>query len=146
MIIVLMNSSHIKSAVQIEKLCFPDPWPESFFVSELNNPGCIYLAAISGGELIGYAGLQYVLDEGYINNVAVHPDYRRMGIGSGLLRELEKKALELKLSFLTLEVRSGNSAAIALYERLGFVPVGRRKNYYERPREDALLMTKQLNN
>jgi ribosomal-protein-alanine N-acetyltransferase len=69
-----------------------------------------------------------------------------MGIGSGLLRELEKKALELKLSFLTLEVRSGNSAAIALYERLGFVPVGRRKNYYERPREDALLMTKQLNN
>jgi ribosomal-protein-alanine N-acetyltransferase len=142
--IVPMNSSHIKRAAQIERLCFPDPWPEAFFVSELNNPGCIYLAALEGDELLAYAGLQYVLDEGYINNIAVAPGYRRLGIASRLLSALEQRAEELELAFMTLEVRSGNSPAIALYESLGFKPVGLRKNYYERPKEDALLMTKYL--
>ena len=144
--IIPMNSSHIKKAVEIEKLCFPDPWPEVFFVSELNNPGCIYLAVIEGSELIGYAGLQYVLDEGYINNVAIAPDFRRLGIASKLLSTLEERAKKLGLAFLTLEVRSSNSSAIALYESLGYKPVGRRKNYYERPREDAVLMTKSFDN
>jgi ribosomal-protein-alanine N-acetyltransferase len=141
-----MEARHIGRAVEIERLSFPDPWPASFFVSELENPCCLYLAAEdeADGRLMGYAGLQYVLDEGYINNIAVSPEYRRKGVASALLKALFEKAYELKLSFLTLEVRAGNAPAFALYSGFGFEPVGRRKNYYERPREDAILMTRLL--
>ncbi len=146
--LIPMTFGHIAQAVEIEKLCFPDPWPASFFYSELSNPSCLYLAAeADGGEpvgLIGYAGLQHVLDEGYINNIAVSPEYRRRGVASRLLEALTERARNLGLSFLSLEVRSGNLPAIALYGRHGFKAVGRRKNYYERPREDAILMTKYL--
>ncbi len=141
--LIQMNASHIPEAVIIEKLSFPDPWPASFFFSELNNPGCYYLAAVDEAErIMGYAGLQYVLDEGYINNVAVSPEFRRSNVASSLLKALEDKAQGLKLSFMTLEVRCGNLPAIALYTKHGFEPVGRRKNYYEHPCEDAILMTK----
>ncbi len=141
-----MEARHISRAVEIERLSFPDPWPASFFVSELENPFCRYIAAEdeADGRLMGYAGFQYVLDEGYINNIAVSPEYRRKGVASALLEALIEMALELGLSFLTLEVRAGNAPALALYSVFGFKPVGRRKSYYERPREDAILMTRLL--
>ncbi|MBR6312067.1 MAG: ribosomal protein S18-alanine N-acetyltransferase, partial [Oscillospiraceae bacterium] len=91
-------------------------------------------------KLVGYCSMRSVLDEGYINNVAVLPAYIRRGIARALLTELEKSAEGL--AFLTLEVRESNSAAQALYVSLGYLPVGRRPRYYERPVEDALLMTK----
>ena len=82
-----------------------------------------------------------VLDEGYISNVAVSPRYRRNGIGRVLVREMLRRADLRELAFVTLEVREHNDGAIALYSEAGFVPVGRRKQYYERPREDAIIMT-----
>ena len=82
-----------------------------------------------------------MLDEGYISNVAVHPDARRQGIGDALIDALAAKAAELELAFLTLEVRESNAPAIALYAKHGFHPVGKRKNYYDAPKEDAVLMT-----
>ena len=85
--------------------------------------------------------MQYVLDEGYINNIAVSPSYRRRGVASALMDRLIDSARGLSLAFLTLEVRCGNHAAISLYEKYGFERVGLRRGYYEKPREDALLMT-----
>ena len=100
------------------------------------------VTARSGGDTLGYVGMAYVLDEGYISNVAVRAYARRQGIGDALISALTARAAALGLSFITLEVRRSNAPAAALYGKHGFVPVGERKNYYEHPREDAVLMTK----
>lgn len=136
-----LTEAHIPQMVELEKICFSMPWTAEMIRSELENPSCLYLAAVDGDTLAGYIGVQTVLDEGYINNVAVRPEYRRRGIASALITLLTETAQEVGLAFLTLEVRESNAAAISLYEKLGFSPVGRRKNYYEKPREDAILMT-----
>ena len=96
------------------------------------------------GAVAGYAGLQVVLDEGYILNVAVRPDCRRQGVAGQLLQVFLDFAKGNQLAFLTLEVRASNYAAIALYGSWGFRGVGRRKNYYEHPKEDAVIMTLDL--
>ena len=92
--------------------------------------------------MLGYVGMMFVLDEGYIANVAVAPPARRRGVGRALIASLLARADQMQLAFVTLEVRPSNHAAIALYEGFGFEVVGRRKNYYDKPSEDALLMTK----
>ena len=100
-----------------------------------------YFGAFWGAEFVGHAGFTAVADEGYITNVAVLPQFRRNGAATELTKALISKAKELKLSFLTLEVRESNSAAIALYEKHGFLRVGLRKRFYSRPTEDAIIMT-----
>jgi len=85
-----------------------------------------------------------VLDEGYIANIAVFPEHRRKGVAGQLLQVFMNFAEANRLAFLTLEVRASNQAAIALYANRGFEEVGRRKNYYEHPREDAIIMTKEF--
>ena len=139
--LVKLPEAHIPQMVELEKICFSMPWTADMIRSELNNPSCLYLAAVDGDTLVGYIGVQTVLDEGYINNVAVHPEYRRRGIAAALISLLAEQAQAIGLAFMTLEVRESNAPAIALYEKLGFTTVGRRKNYYEKPREDAILMT-----
>lgn len=141
-----VKAEHIASVEKLEKLCFSMPWNAEQLRSQLKNSQHEFIAAISKeGEVLGYVGMMYVLDEGYISNVAVSPEYRRLGIGDRLIEDLMEIAANLMLSFVTLEVRAGNKAAIALYSKHGFVPVGRRKNYYDSPKEDAILMTKYLN-
>ena len=111
----------------------------------LDNQCAAAIAAVGeDGTLLGYAGLLVVLDEGYITNVAVRPAYRRQGIASDLLGVFERFARGHQLAFLTLEVRASNAAAIALYEKMGYARVGVRKNYYEHPREDAVIMTREF--
>ena len=100
-----------------------------------------FTVAVAGDELLGYGDFLTVLDEGYIGNIAVAARCRRRGIGAALLDELIRQGREKELTFLTLEVRLGNAAAQALYLSRGFDVVGERKNVYERPRENALLMT-----
>ncbi|MBR6654688.1 MAG: ribosomal protein S18-alanine N-acetyltransferase [Oscillospiraceae bacterium] len=139
--LVKLTEAHIPQMVELEKICFSMPWTADMIRSELNNPSCLYLAAVDGDTLVGYIGVQTVLDEGYINNVAVRPEYRRRGIAAALISLLTEQAQAIGLAFMTLEVRESNAPAIALYEKLGFTTVGRRKNYYEKPREDAILMT-----
>lgn len=144
--IVDVNERHIKRIHQIEEDCFSMPWTEKQLAAQRKDGQHEFIAAVGADDVpIGYVGLMYVLDEGYISNVAVDKQCRRQGIADALIEALTRKARELELAFLTLEVRAGNEAAIGLYEKHGFVPVGRRKNYYEQPREDALLMTKFLN-
>lgn len=111
--------------------------------SLLNGRSC-FLAAKDGGTLLGYLGMEYILDEGNITNVAVFPQYRRQGIARALIKALLEEARRLSLTTVTLEVRVSNEAAIALYAGMGFLPVGRRCLYYNDPTEDALLMTAEL--
>ena len=137
-----MTEADLPGVLAIEGRCFPDPWSEGIFRSALVDGLSLWLAAEKGGVLVGYAGMQAVLDEGYIDNVAVDPAFRRQGVASGLLDAMIGQAQRRKLRFLSLEVRAGNEGAIALYASFGFTAVGRRKGYYLRPPEDAIIMTK----
>ena len=143
MMIVRMNESHVKAVAELEKLCFSDPWSENSVASELKNKLALWLVAEEDGRVAGYIGSQTCTDESDVMNVAVHPDFRRRGIAEALVNALvaELKAIESRC--LTLEVRASNAPAICLYEKMGFVEVGRRKNYYRNPREDALIMRKE---
>lgn len=137
-------AEHIPQIEEIENACFSLPWTRQMLESQLRGGDHIFLAAVSGERVLGYVGLMFVLDEGYISNVAVAPDCRRKGVADGLISALEARCREKGLAFMTLEVRSGNAPAIALYEKHGFVPVGSRKNYYDKPKEDAVLMTREF--
>ncbi len=135
---------HLDALLELERLCFSVPWTRAQLEAELPDAHHEFLVAESGDQLLGYIGMMHVLDEGYISNVAVAPDSRRQGIASALITALLRRAQEKELAFVTLEVRASNAPAIALYERFGFGLVGRRKGYYEMPKEDAVLMTKFL--
>lgn len=140
-----MTADHLDEAAALERVCFSDPWSRNMLAEELGNALAAFLAALDGtGAVVGYAGLQVVLDEGYILNIAVRPDCRRQQIASQLLEVFINFAQGNRLSFLTLEVRASNAPAIALYERWGFAEAGRRRNYYEHPREDAVIMTREF--
>lgn len=126
---------------ELEKACFSLPWTREQLKSQMPDEHHVFLTATDGEQVLGYVGMMVVLDEGYISNVAVAPAVRRQGIGDALISELMSRAQERELAFVTLEVRESNAPAIALYEKHGFRAVGKRKNYYELPREDAVLMT-----
>ncbi len=140
--IIPMREIHLPQVAALEKLCFPaDPWSEALFREALDNPAvAILLAQGEGGAVLGYAVLSAVLDEGNLDDIAVHPEHRRQGVADALLGALTDFGRE-HLSALMLEVRASNAPAVALYEKHGFAAVGRRKNYYDAPREDAILMT-----
>ena len=139
--IVPMSGEHLDEIAALEKVCFSAPWSRNMLAEELDNDCSAFLAALDeNGRVAGYAGLQVILDEGYITNVAVRPEDRQKGVASQLLQVFINFAKGNRLSFLTLEVRPSNAAAIVLYGRHGFRTVGRRKNYYELPKEDALIM------
>ena len=140
--IVPMTKEHLPAVAALEKTCFPaDPWSESMFRAALDNPAVAILLALGeDGGILGYAVLSCVLDEGNLDNIAVAPEARRNGVADALLSTLTAFGRE-HLARLMLEVRSSNAPALALYEKHGFAAVGRRKNYYDAPREDAILMT-----
>lgn len=140
--IVDTRPEHLDDILLMEQQCFSVPWTHEQLMAQLSDFMHIFLAAEDeNGRAVGYAGLMYVLDEGYISNVAVSLDRRREGIADMLLTELYERAKAKKLSFLTLEVRESNIPAQSLYKKHGYTEVGRRKAYYSRPKEDAVLMT-----
>ena len=135
---------HLEELEMLEHQCFSMPWTRQQLQSQLPDGQHCFLVAEYGGKAVGYVGMMYVLDEGYISNVAVSPEHRRKGIADRLIRELMTRAGQLELAFVTLEVRESNAPAAELYKKHGFVKVGQRKNYYDLPKEDAILMTKFL--
>ena len=143
MMILRMNESHVKAVAELEKLCFSDPWSENSVASELKNKLALWLVAEEDGGVAGYIGSQTCGDESDVMNVAVHPDFRRCGIAQALVNALVEELKHIGSRCLTLEVRSSNIPAIALYEKMGFGEVGRRKNYYRNPREDARILRKE---
>lgn len=142
--IVPMDRSHIPQIAALERDCFSDPWSETLLEDALFNPQASFIAAEDDeGHILGYAGLHAVLDEGYIDNIAVTPDARRHGVASALL-DVFCRFGAAHLAFLTLEVRKSNTPAIALYEKFGFQQTGLRPGYYQHPQEDALIMTREF--
>ena len=141
--IVPMNADHLDEIERLERICFSRPWSKRMLAEELENACAAFLVAedADSGQVVGYAGVLVMADEGYITNVAVFPEYRRRGIGAQIIEVFMNFARANRLAFLTLEVRPSNAAAIALYQGFGFEEVGRRKNYYDLPKEDALILT-----
>ena len=143
--IVKMNAAHVASVAAIEKECFGvDAWSERSVASELDNKLALWLVALDGETVAGYVGSQTVCDETDMMNVAVTADYRRRGIAEKLVDALVEELKAIESHSLTLEVRASNAPAIALYEKLGFVQTGLRKNYYRNPKEDALILRKEF--
>lgn len=140
--IVPMGQEHLDALVEIDALCFSDPWSREGLRAELFSDTAVFAAAQRDGETVGCAGMHCVCGECYIDKVCVHPSCRRMGTARALVRYLMDYAVNHNAEFITLEVRPSNAAAIALYSGLGFLPVGVRKKFYTDPKEDALLMTK----
>lgn len=142
LIIRKMSYEDIQQVHEIERLSFTAPWSIDSFIYELNNRMTILLVAVLNDQIIGYICLRTIIDVTEILNIAVHPRFRKRGVGTELL----KRALEELISghqdskTIRLEVRESNTPAIALYKRFGFEVIGRRRDYYHSPREDAILM------
>ena len=155
-----MRPAHIGAIAALEAANFSAPWDEASIRAELENPLALWLAAegeaaegqaaegeAAEGEerpLLGYVGSQSCFEDADILNVCVAPEARRQGLAEALMRELETRLIPKGIEKITLEVRASNEPAIRLYEKLGYSQVGTRKNYYEKPREDALILQKSL--
>lgn len=139
--ITTMTTKHLSFVTKIEEDCFAIPWDESSFLNELkNNKMAIYIVAILDDEVVAYAGMWHVINEGHITNLAVKKEHRQKKIGSLLVQELLKIASQKEMIGITLEVRVSNTHAQALYKKNGFILEGIRKEYYDDNREDALIM------
>lgn len=143
--IIPMEREHIKGIARLEEICFSEPWSESTILESYTG-GTKFFVAVADKRVLGYAGISCILDEGYITNIAVYPEERKKGIAIALLKRLFDLAEELSLSFVSLEVRESNLAAISLYEKMDFKKEGLRKNFYRDPQENAYIMTKRFEN
>lgn len=136
----LMTSVDIDAVHEIEVACFKTPWSKESFRHDIEENQCArYVVVREDGRAIAYAGVWFILDEGHITNIAVHPDRRGMGYGEMVTRAMIQLAADSGMNVMTLEVRRSNAAAQSLYHKLGFIDVGYRKRYYENS-EDALIM------
>ena len=143
-IITKMTKEDLPGVFEVEKNAFPIPWPISSFEEELNNILATYLVAKIDEKIVGYIGMQFIMDECHILNIAVDTDYRRMGIATRLVNELFKHCKKHKTTYVMLEVRVTNIPAQKLYSKLGFKDEVLRKDYYKNPdgtRTDALIMS-----
>lgn len=138
-----MTAEHVAQIAQIEALCFADPWSEAAIAPELENPLSLWLVALDGQRVVGYVGSQSVMGEADMMNIAVRPEYRRQGIAEMLIGQLVSELKARQVHCLSLEVRASNFGAQALYEKLSFLQVGCRPNYYRNPKEDALILRKE---
>ena len=141
MTISAMEHKDIDGLARLEKICFSTPWTRAGLEAELSFPPAVFIVAHIGGEIAGYAGMHRAAGECYVDNVAVFPEFRRQGVGEELMRGLILRARENDGEFISLEVRKSNSQAIELYSKLGFVQAGVRRDFYDKPREDALILT-----
>jgi ribosomal-protein-alanine N-acetyltransferase len=144
-----MTTEDLDQVMEIERLCFPNPWSDELFRRELSHEWSSILVADSassdeGSKIIGFIIFWLVHDEIHILNVAAHPQCRRQGIARALLAEGIRRGKASHTVLATLEVRRSNNAALALYRTFGFRPVGVRPNYYSDDGEDAIVMVMNL--
>jgi len=142
--IIPMTATHVDAVYEIECNSFSDPWSTHELSFEMNQNHTICIVALCGNNVAGYAMMRHIIDEGHICNIAVHEDFRQKGVGSAILKGLITAAEVRNMVGLTLEVRIGNRAAMALYHKYGFIVEGYREDYYKDPTEDAAIMWKYL--
>lgn len=138
-----MRLGDLDEVMRIEEASYQSPWSRGAFVREVqdNTTADYIVAEVPGYGIVGYCGMWLLLDEAHITNVAVHPDCRRRGVATELLRVAARRAVARGAVALTLEVRPSNDGARRLYARLGFVARGRRRHYYSDTGEDAIIMS-----
>lgn len=136
-----INSQYINQLVKLEKSCFSSPWSYKSFSESFNNSNYNFFAATINNKVIGYIGIYQIYKQCYITNIAVYKEYRRKGVASKLLETVISFSKSSDFDFISLEVRESNIVAINLYEKLGFQKIGRRKNFYIKPQEDAFIFT-----
>ena len=139
-----MTGQDLEQLIAIENECFSMPWSRQSYETELKNQWANYLVCDWAGEIAAYVGMWTVFEEAHITNVAVAKKFRGRGLGRILMREEEKVARAKLANRILLEVRPSNSAALAMYRGLGYIPISVRKEYYEDNGEDALVMIKHL--
>lgn len=137
-----MAQEDLRQVAEIESQIFSLPWSEKAFEESLNNRNTLYIVAKEKEKVLGYTGMYISFQEGNITNIAVNPDYRRKKIGLKLISEILKRAKQIGVTDVILEVRETNVTAISLYEKMGFEEAGIRKNFYEKPLENAIIMWK----
>ena len=143
--IVEPNEKYMKQIATLEKECFSEPWSENALFESL-KAGTKFIIAAKDEKVLGYVGISMILDEGYITNVAVTASSRKKGVASLLMATLISMGKKNALSFISLEVRASNNAAISLYTKYGFKKEGERRNFYRDPTENAIIMTKRFDN
>lgn len=140
-----MLKKDLKFVLQVEEECFTMPWTMSDFEEEIKNPSAVYLVAELDGVVVGFSGLWNILNEGNITNIAIKKEYQSQGIGTKLLEALINHSAKMGMVALTLEVRVSNLSAQHLYKKLGFEQAGIRKDFYQYPKEDAIIMWNNIN-
>lgn len=137
----IMTVEDLDQVMLLELACFSVPWTRESFEKELSeNKLAHYIVIEEENQIVGYGGVWYIVDEGHITNVAIHPDHRKKGLGKQLVDAMKDIAIQNEIILMTLEVRVSNIAAITLYERMGFLEAGIRPKYYTDNQEDALIM------
>ena len=139
-----LRPEDVLEVLAIEKASFATPWSEILFMNEIFKHRSLPKAAVIGGKVVGYICGNYLLDEGHILNVTVHPDFRKQGIASLLIHEMIRLLKEEGCRTIFLEVRISNEAALRMYEKAGFIRLATRKAYYTLPTEDAVIMSLHL--
>lgn len=137
----LMIDDDLDDVMIIEEACFKTPWSKEAFDSELNtNSKARYMVIYHEGNIVGYGGMWFILDEAHITNIAIHPSHEGKGLGSILVDSMIDYAKSNHIKSMTLEVRESNDRARGLYTKLGFMDCGKRPNYYQDSKEDAVIM------
>jgi ribosomal-protein-alanine N-acetyltransferase len=139
-----LEESHLDGILEIEAEAYPEPWTRGMFRDEIHNHRSMFLVATFGDEMVGYAGYWLVLDEAHITTVVVRDSYRGRGVGRQLFKHLIEVARMAGANMATLEVRTSNKPARELYSSFNFRPVGIRKGYYPKTKEDAIVMLKEF--
>ena len=143
--IVEMTEEHLPEVLYISELSFPIPWSKVSFHKELQNVFAKYLVVLSDNKVLAFGGMWIIIDEAHITNIAVHPDYRGLGLGDRIMESMISQCKSQRVSAMTLEVRESNLPAQNLYKKYGFNEEGIRKSYYEDNQEDAIIMWKYFN-
>jgi [ribosomal protein S18]-alanine N-acetyltransferase len=138
------TAADLGAIAEIERAVFSDPWPAGAFGPLLGPFAWVAADASGGGGLAGYVFAHHALEEGEILNLAVPPAYRRSGVGRALMEHVVGELAHVGVARVYLEVRESNQAGRAFYAALGFRPVGKRRGYYARPREDALVLVREI--
>lgn len=138
--IVPMAATHVPQVAALEKQCFGAHWTPTNFYKELDNERCHYYVTLDADRVLGYLGYWQILEEAHITAVGVEPDYRQQKLAQRMLCYMLDRCTESEIQWITLEVKASNIAAQKLYEKFNFAVMGRRKNYYQAEKEDALIM------